>query len=1124
MHAVVNSASSLAPERIVNSSGDMQARRVSPSKTTSNNDENDAESSGISVVTDAAICGGREVTAATYSGGLSSDNNDQGSLVNRANSFYAKEVLALPLALSPGSRSLRQSQRGSSSRSMPSPADIEPFFFTSYSNDLLCRPHRIHNCSKRNIVIKMEVRKVEWDPISSVYIALPARPVIHNQRRGDFLVSHAFSGCAYHVSDPLWLDEFKLKLPTVLDDNDMLLFSAYNVSVKGKRKTWNITPSKAKAFLGSGPRGLASGSTFKALGGSSDHGDNTMEEYAIGGSMLDLLGCGMLPLTSSSGSHNCLLANDTHDVKLMFSARPFTGRNRGGVQPDENSGNLAPSGTLVLETLPSLLSAGLRENERVTNQNLSLSASSSYDNTQSSSTEAADANVPDGDVMILQVRTFSLSSVHAQSQVVARLLTSPPYHPRCLTTHEMRTSWTVYPDEAFPRLIANIVLLWNEHLKSALFEKESKLTASIIDICRSPPYEQNYHFLRIMRQLWRRLLVGLGEPSFLWANAEALIPLRLHSFSTLLCVINTTVSYQARGGTSQLDGQKRWNLTTLGMLATLVLDEAELCGQDGLPREEKYDQELKKSNLSMANETFSFKSTNNDNHNPSTLGIDRTSDDLRKRRHPRRGRGNAPIINATEESNDAFASMLKSFAAGDADSIIVGGETNGGSKGSTGSSDKKNKFNTLNFSSVNKSPFQESSTAKVEPKATSSSVVSNTFGSGRRKYMTIGSFTPSALSTLATISEAKSRSEDGNDDDDSDTHSAPFDQRKADKPSKLSPRGSKKDSDTLDREMQRAVSSAPVKQMRIPKISSTETNQKQRDDGNASANNSGTFVMSEIKDDEEAGAGFLDRIGKQLGVLGITKDVWGEERPVGTAHHRKTRSRCSIDWSLPATDNILEKHEEMERMIRNLAGGELENENERDPFAIPIDGTATKNSPPRKREGPSRDGSLDFSYTMNDAYPCPKLRDFSERIVSFQRGKYGKWWPFLYEVIIYQWVALLLEQMRQTKSGDQGNWQEAQDGIWRSYQPPLVTNSLKDAALQARGVTIGCAPFLFEAIKKSLGWRVSSIFEEDNSFSKNGFVRGPVSPDPKLLGALGQLISMVTDACIDSRNFGEYFS
>ena len=43
----------------------------------------------------------------------------------------------------------------------------------------------------------------------------------------------------------------------------------------------------------------------------------------------------------------------------------------------------------------------------------------------------------------------------------------------------------------------------------------------------------------------------------------------------------------------------------------------------------------------------------------------------------------------------------------------------------------------------------------------------------------------------------------------------------------------------------------------------------------------------------------------------------GEERRVGVSHHRKTKSRlCSIDWTLPPTDHVIESHQQMEILNR----------------------------------------------------------------------------------------------------------------------------------------------------------------------------------------------------------------
>ena len=91
---------------------------------------------------------------------------------------------------------------------------------------------------------------------------------------------------------------------------------------------------------------------------------------------------------------------------------------------------------------------------------------------------------------------------------------------------------------------------------------------------------------------------------------------------------------------------------------------------------------------------------------------------------------------------------------------------------------------------------------------------------------------------------------------------------------------------------------------------------------------------------------------------------------------------------------------------------------------------------------------------------------------------------------------------------------------------PATGRSLKEAALKARGVTIACAPVLFEIIKKSLGWRIDSIFRVGRTASNDKTAAGDSLPlvtlDTTILSTLEELISMVTDACIDSRNFDSW--
>jgi len=250
----------------------------------------------------------------------------------------------------------------------------------------------------------------------------------------------------------------------------------------------------------------------------------------------------------------------------------------------------------------------------------------------------------------------------------------------------------------------------------------------------------------------------------------------------------------------------------------------------------------------------------------------------------------------------------------------------------------------------------------------------------------------------------------------------------------------------------------------------------------------------------------------------MMKDMGDEELRVGAAHHRKTRSRCSIDWTLPPTDFGGLDLAADSRRLRNK--------------------TAKASFDDRRLRG---DGFPEFDAAGTSRESYIQLPGFIDRLMILrEKGGEGRWFPYTYEVVIFQWFALLVEQTRSmdqeprdtsstvspTKSGEAG------DGtIQFAYRPgssrvnTATKKSLKDAALKARGVTIACAPILFEIIKKSLGWRIDSIFRLGQS--SNG--KDPkdqhlplVTLDNTILSTLEELISMVTDACIDSRNFDSW--
>lgn len=382
----------------------------------------------------------------------------------------------------------------------------------------------------------------------------------------------------------------------------------------------------------------------------------------------------------------------------------------------------------------------------------------------------------------------------------------------------------------------------------------------------------------------------------------------------------------------------------------------------------------------------------------------------------------------------------------------------------------------------------------------------------------------------------------------------------------------------------------------------------------ASSSNSRPVTDDEI---ESAGTAFLDMIGKNLGLGVATKDMGGEERPVGQNHHRKTQSRCSIDWTLPPPDLILQDRQRM----GHHAHGHLEPDEEGSgssssdydgdiTSSFPLESTATaqpeaafSNSldqpdvqkvcphpllvdeadvvslelspvqlmrvgPPsistedgggfsKNNDGSSVHTSASTAVATNSffksaalaaSFPQAKLLKLSGYADRRKFSTSLRWWPFAYEVILYTWVTLLLEQ---TKNNDASGGvtpitsgaRKRATGTRNSHalsasSPDSVSSTAKDVpqptvtatskqlqkylsekASKAKGVTISCAPILFEVIKKSLAERIHNLLQQRQQGETS--VSSPTHAllDPSLLSTLETLVQLITDACIDSRNF-----
>ena len=211
----------------------------------------------------------------------------------------------------------------------------------------------------------------------------------------------------------------------------------------------------------------------------------------------------------------------------------------------------------------------------------------------------------------------------------------------------------------------------------------------------------------------------------------------------------------------------------------------------------------------------------------------------------------------------------------------------------------------------------------------------------------------------------------------------------------------------------------------------------------------------------------------------------GEIGRLGNISHKKTRSRCSIDWTIP--DDLT---------------------------------SALANASPEEIQKTPDNARIEFDETMSSLQKekdiSLKLPTFVDRLLALGNGGIikGRWFPFAYEIVIMQWVAILAEQRASAVDASIDD---------RNSSTALGTDgSLADAASRTGGVIVACAPVLFEIIKQSLGWRIACLFEAACDAGVSTDCPPLATLDDRLLQCLEQLITMITDACLDSRNFDSW--
>jgi hypothetical protein len=349
LHSAVFSKGSLARDRLVDFSGELQVRKEEDRE----DDDEDSDSPRIAegrayvvspwhkqFISEPAVNGGRnpvvakkaitdvDVSTDDSSGEVASRTGEHPRDKSRSK-FYAQELAPVPLRLMPAtSKSLTNVRKQRGGRFVQ--ADVEPAFHTTFCNEVLCHPRLLFNAPKGNIAIKVEVREMEWSVLYQAFLAHTPKfgPSLHNSRRGPFLVHEAFTACSVEAVPAHFLDEFKMKLPLILASRSVggdvdsgplaLFFSVYNVDIKSRIRWGSRAEKKPISSIDS-----LSNTPRKGLRGQSSFGPESSDtEAERKKSRVDVLACGFLPITTSDTS--CLVDNGLHDVKLMYTAEVFS--------------------------------------------------------------------------------------------------------------------------------------------------------------------------------------------------------------------------------------------------------------------------------------------------------------------------------------------------------------------------------------------------------------------------------------------------------------------------------------------------------------------------------------------------------------------------------------------------------------------------------------------------------------------------------------------------------------------------------------------------------------------------------------------------------------------------------
>eukprot|EP00980_Cylindrotheca_fusiformis_P017490 scaffold5490_cov125-Cylindrotheca_fusiformis.AAC.7 len=525
---------------------------------------------------------------ATVNGGRNTRNSasqaDSSPINARRSPLYAQELSSLSLHPKPSklpSAGAAKSKRG---RATASGHDVEPSFHTGFCNQMLCQPKVLYNCPKGNIVVKVELRELEWkDEFCAHFAHLPKTgPAIHNPRRGPFLVPGVFTSCSSRCSDPKFLEEFKVKLPLILAGSGdkesrklSLFFTVYKLSFS-TRKKWTRRLRGTKR----------NGQKTDEIAGDVV-GEDSTETDLSGNCQLIQLACGHLPIALDS----CLIGNGNHEVKLASIAR---------YPRQEACEKLKISrATLIVSELADGARLGHgtdstrfdadegTDSESVNSSQIladTASATSAADSISRSDTnddrkQKLARHKPALEPLSLKVRITVQSSLHAQNTTLGEFFGQESGVANSVAY--LRKGSETVPIDAISRDELSAHFNSDMGKNSTPYDLERMLISTVEiakpSMCSLADVSSN--LLRIILQLWKVTIAGTAESDLEWANPISTVPLRIQAFATLLQLLGATTVYLKKRGFAQLDGAKKWNLMALSRVLALQFDEGSLFGE-----------------------------------------------------------------------------------------------------------------------------------------------------------------------------------------------------------------------------------------------------------------------------------------------------------------------------------------------------------------------------------------------------------------------------------------------------------------------------------------------------------------------------------------------------------------